>query len=139
MSSESITERMQNAFHSFLEHVEEFYDKERHDIGEAVEHARERLHEVEDLTVEEIDEVSRHFVEHLTDIGEQASDLREGVRDAVQLDTMYITSGILERLIKVADKTTVGLMELNEQMAERIIDMESEETAHGQDDDREGD
>ena len=62
----------------------------------------------------------------MTDIGEQMGELREGVRDAIRLDTMYITTGILERLIKVADKTTVGLMELNEEMARRIIEKEGE-------------
>jgi hypothetical protein len=60
----------------------------------------------------------------MVDIGEQMGELREGMRDAIQLDTMYITTGILERLVKVADKTTVGLMELNEEMARRIIEKE---------------
>ncbi|MEJ2321912.1 MAG: hypothetical protein P8Z31_06075 [Gammaproteobacteria bacterium] len=60
----------------------------------------------------------------MSDIGEQLGELREGVRDAVQLDTMYITSGILERLVKVADKTTVGLIELNEELAKRIVENE---------------
>lgn len=124
MESESMTERLKKAFNDFLSHVEEFYDKEKEDIGEAVGHARERMHEVEELTADEVEDVSRDFVAHVTDIGEQLGELREGVRDAVQLDTMYITSGILERLIKVADKTTVGLMELNEEMAKHIVENE---------------
>jgi hypothetical protein len=128
MESESMTERLKNAFHDFLTHVEEFYDKEKEDIGEAVSHARERLHEVEDLTADEVEDVSRDFVAHVQDIGEQLGELREGVRDSVQLDTMYITSGILERLIKVADKTTVGLMELNEEMAKHIVENEGLDT-----------
>ena len=124
MGSDNVKQRLQHAFQSFLENVEEFYDKEKEDIGEAVAHARDRLNEIEDLTAEEAEEVSRHFVEHMSDIGDQMGELREGVRDAIQLDTMYITSGILERLVKVADKTTVGLRELNEEMARRIIENE---------------
>jgi hypothetical protein len=124
MAPDNVKERLQHAYQSFLDRVEEFYDKEKEDIGEAVAHARERLHEIEDLTAEEAEEVTRHFIENMTDIGEQMGELREGVRDAIQLDTMYITTGILERLIKVADKTTVGLMELNEEMARRIIENE---------------
>lgn len=124
MGSDNMKDRLQHAFRSFLDNVEEFYDKEKEDIGEAVEHARERLHEIEDLTAEEIEEVSQDFIEHMVDIGEQMGELREGMRDAIQLDTMYITTGILERLVKVADKTTVGLMELNEEMARRIIEKE---------------
>jgi hypothetical protein len=126
MAPDTVKERLQHAYQSFLENVEEFYDKEKEDIGEAVAHARERLHEIEDLTVDEAEEVTRHFIENMTDIGEQMGELREGVRDAIHLDTMYITTGILERLIKVADKTTVGLMELNEEMARRIIENEGE-------------
>ena len=124
MAPDNVKERLQHAYQSFLENVEEFYDKEKEDIGEAVAHARERLHEIEDLTVEEAEEITRHFIDNLTDIGEQMGELREGVRDAVQLDTMYITTGILERLIKVADKTTVDLRQLNEEMARRIIENE---------------
>lgn len=131
MESQSMRERLQNAFNDFLTYVEEYYEKEKQDIGEAVSHARERLHEVEELTADEVEEVSKDFIEHMTDIGEQLGDLREGVRDAVQLDTMYITTGILERLVKVADKTTVGLMELNEELAKRIVEKEGLE----QDDD----
>ena len=124
MESESMKERLQNAYRDFLSYVEEFYDKEKQDIGEAIEHARTRMHEVEELTAEEVEEVTSNFVEHMSDIGEQLGELREGVRDAVQLDTMYITSGILERLVKVADKTTVGLIELNEELAKRIVENE---------------
>ncbi len=124
MAPENVKERLQHAYQSFLENVEEFYDKEKEDIGEAVAHARERLHEIEDLTVEEAEEITRHFIENMTDIGEQMGELREGVRDAIHLDTMYITTGILERLIKVADKTTVDLRQLNEEMARRIIENE---------------
>ncbi len=126
MAPDNVKERLQHAYQSFLENVEEFYDKEKEDIGEAVAHARERLHEIEDLTVEEAEEISRHFIDNLADIGEQMGELREGVRDAIQLDTMYITTGILERLIKVADKTTVDLRHLNEEMARRIIENEGE-------------
>ena len=101
MAPDNVKERLQHAYQSFLDSVEEFYDKEKEDIGEAVAHARERLHEIEDLTAEEAEEVTRHFIENMTDIGEQMGELREGVRDAIRLDTMYITTGILERLIKV--------------------------------------
>ncbi|MGD8677923.1 MAG: hypothetical protein PVG16_02865 [Chromatiales bacterium] len=126
MAPDNVKERLQHAYQSFLENVEEFYDKEKEDIGEAVAHARERLHEIEDLTAEEVEEVTHHFIENMADIGEQMTELREGVRDAIKLDTMYITTGILERLIKVADKTTVDLRQLNEEMARRIIDNEGE-------------
>jgi acyl-CoA reductase-like NAD-dependent aldehyde dehydrogenase len=126
MAPDNVRERLQHAYQSFLENVEEFYDKEKEDIGEAVAHARERLHEIEDLTAEEVEEVTHHFIENMADIGEQMTELREGVRDAIKLDTMYITTGILERLIKVADKTTVDLRQLNEEMARRIIENEGE-------------
>jgi chemotaxis regulatin CheY-phosphate phosphatase CheZ len=111
MAPDNVKERLQHAYQSFLDSVEEFYDKEKEDIGEAVAHARERLHEIEDLTAEEAEEVTRHFIENMTDIGEQMGELREGVRDAIRLDTMYITT---------------GLMELNEEMARRIIEKEGE-------------
>lgn len=126
MAPDNVKERLQHAYQSFLENVEEFYDKEKEDIGEAVAHARERLHEIEDFTAEEVEEVTHHFIENMADIGEQMTELREGVRDAIKLDTMYITTGILERLIKVADKTTVDLRQLNEEMARRIIENEGE-------------
>ena len=126
MAPDNVRERLQRAYQNFLENVEEFYDKEKEDIGEAVAHARERLHEIEDFTAEEVEEVTHHFIENMADIGEQMTELREGVRDAIQLDTMYITTGILERLIKVADKTTVDLRQLNEEMARRIIENEGE-------------
>ena len=126
MAPDTVKERLQHAYQTFLENVEEFYDQEKEEIGEGVAHARERLHAIEVLSVDEAEEVTRHLIENMTDIGEQMGELREGMRAAIELDTMYITTGILERLIKVADKTTVGLMELNEEMARRIIENEGE-------------
>ncbi|MEJ2321913.1 MAG: hypothetical protein P8Z31_06080 [Gammaproteobacteria bacterium] len=54
-------ERLQNAYRDFLTYVEEFYDKEKQDIGEAIEHARTRLQEVEELTAEEVERTHERY------------------------------------------------------------------------------
>lgn len=134
MESNDNKSRLQHAYETLLEHVEEFLDSEKHTLTEAMHKAQERLHALGDLSREEIDDISSELVKDLREVGEEAHEVGEFVGNALKMDAMYITEGILERLKVVADQTPLELMQLNEELAARIREREQQEQRQQQQD-----
>jgi ElaB/YqjD/DUF883 family membrane-anchored ribosome-binding protein len=127
MDTNEMKSKLQHAYESMLEHVEEFLKSETATLGDALQQAQTRLHELGDLSRDEIDDISSEFVKNLKDVGEEAHEVREFMGNALKMDAMYISSGILNRLKMVADQTSVELIQLNEELAERIKEREQEQ------------
>ena len=127
MDTNEMKSRLQHAYEIMLTHVEEFLDREKTTLGEAVQHAQTRLHDLGELSRDEIDDISSEFVKNLKDVGEEAHEIREVLGNALKMDAMYISSGIMDRLKMVADQTSVELIKLNEELAERIREREQEQ------------
>ena len=127
MDANEMKSRLQHAYETMLTHVEEFLDKEKTTLSDAVQHAQTRLHDLGELSRDEIDDISSEFVKNLKDVGEEAHEIREVLGNALKMDAMYISSGIMDRLKMVADQTSVELIQLNEELAERIREREQEQ------------
>ena len=127
MDANEMKSRLQHAYETMLTHVEEFLDREKTTLSDAVQHAQTRLHDLGELSRDEIDDISSEFVKNLKDVGEDAHEIREVLGNALKMDAMYISSGIMDRLKMVADQTSVELIQLNEELAERIREREQEQ------------
>ena len=128
MDTNEMKSKLQHAYETMLSHVEEFLKSETATLGDALQQAQTRLHELGDLSRDEIDDISSEFVQNLKDVGEEAHEIREGLGNALKMDAMYISSGIMDRLKMVADQTSVELIQLNKELAERIQEREQEQT-----------
>ena len=139
MDTNDMKTRLQHAYETMLSHVEEFLESEKTTLSDAVEHAQTRLHDLGDLSRDEIDDISSEFVKNLKEVGEEAHEIREGLGNALKMDAMYISSGIMDRLKLVADQTSLELMQLNEELAERIREREQQQQQqqNGSDKDKE--
>ncbi len=127
MDTNEMKAKLQHAYETMLSHVEEFLENEKTTLGEAMHKAQTRLHDLGELSRDEIDDISSEFAKDLKEVGEQAHELRESMGDALKMDSMYISAGILKRLKMVADQTSVELIQLNEELAERIREREQEQ------------
>jgi len=127
MDTNEMKSRLQHAYENLLSHVEEFLESEKTTLSDALQQAQTRLHDLGDLSRDEIDDISNEFVKDLKDVGEEAREVREFMGNALKMDAMYITEGMLKRLKLVADKTSVELIQLNEELAERIRDREQQQ------------
>jgi hypothetical protein len=127
MDTNEMKSKLQHAYETMLSHVEEYLKSEKNTLSDALQQAQTRLHELEDLSRDEIDSISSEFVQNLKDVGEEAHEIREGLGNALKMDAMYISSGIMDRLKIVADQTPLELMQLNEELAERIREREQEQ------------
>ncbi|MBG7601248.1 MAG: hypothetical protein IZT60_01720 [Gammaproteobacteria bacterium] len=127
MDTNEMKSKLQHAYETMLSHVEEFLKNEKTTLGDALQQAQTRLHDLGDLSRDEIDGISSEFVKNLKDVGEEAHEIREGLGSALKMDAMYISSGIMDRLKMVADQTSLELIQLNEELAERIREREQEQ------------
>lgn len=137
MDTNEMKSKLQHAYENMLSHVEEFLKSEKATLGDAVQQAQTRLHELGDLSRDEIDDISSEFVRNLKDVGDEAHEVREFMGNALKMDAMYISSGILDRLKMVADQTSVELIQLNEELVERIREREQEQQNGSGSDDKE--
>lgn len=116
MDTKTLQEKLQKAYHSMLEHVEELVDKDKKPLKEAFEEAEEKLSEWRELSREEIDHISTELKSNLSELGETTHRVNESLKQTLSFDAAYLASSVWNRLSKVADQTMVELSELSESL-----------------------
>jgi len=112
MDTKEVQKKLQDAYHSMLEHVEELVDKDKLSLKDAFSKAEEKLSEWKELSREEVEHISQELKENLSEIGEASHRLNNSLKETLSFDTAYIANNVWNKLSKVADKTVVELTEL---------------------------
>lgn len=133
MESKALQEKLQNAYHSMLEHVEELVDKDKKPLKEAFVEAEEKLSEWQELSREEVENISAELKSNLNDLGDASYELRESLRKTLEFDTAYLASNLWGKLANVADKTFVELSEFNKSLQKHTATTESTQSAQQKD------
>lgn len=121
MEGNDIQKKLQKAYHSMLEHVEELVDKDKKPLKEAFTEAEEKLSEWRELSREEVDHISKELKSNLHDLGEASHGLRESLRETLKFDTAYLATNLWGKLANVADKTRVELAEFRESLQQHTV------------------
>jgi hypothetical protein len=121
MDTKIVQEKLQNAYKSMLEHVEELVDKDKKPLKEAFEEAEEKLSEWQELSREEVSHISEELKSNLSDVGEASHKLNESLKETLSFDASYLASSVWNRLSKVADQTIVELSELGESLQRHTV------------------
>lgn len=132
MESKDLQEKLQKAYNSMLENIEELVDKEKKPLKQAFTEAEEKLSELQELSREEIDEISKELKSNLHDLGEASYSLRKGLRETLKFDMAYLADNLWGKLANVADKTIVELAEFSESLQQHTATDESTISAQQQ-------
>ena len=124
MDSKDIQEKLQNAYKSMLEHIEELVDKDKKPIKEAFLEAEEKLNEWQELSREEVDKISDELKANISDWGDASYQLNQSLKETFDFDKAYLATSIWDSLSKVADKTRVEFTEFTEDL-QRHMAMDS--------------
>ena len=116
MDTKEIQEKLQSAYKSMLEHIEELVDKDKKPIKEAFLEAEEKLSEWQELSREEIDKISDELKANISDWGDASNQLNDSLKETFSLDKAYLAGSIWNSLSIVADKTRVDFMEFTEDL-----------------------
>ena len=126
MDSKEIQEKLQSAYKSMLEHIEELVDKEKKPLKEAFLEAEDKLSEWQELSREEVENISDELKSNIGHWGEASSQLNDSLKETFAFDKAYLASSIWNSLSKVADKTRVDFNEFTEDLQRHMsIDVSS--------------
>ncbi len=120
MDTKEVQDKLQKAYHSMLEHVEELVEKDKKPLKEAFAEAEEKLSEWRELSREEVDHISDELKSNLSELGETTHRVNQSLKQTLSFDAAYLAGSIWNSLSKVADKTIVELSELNESLQEHM-------------------
>lgn len=120
MDSREIQEKLQGAYKSMLEHVEELVDVDKRPFKEAFFEAEEKLHDWKELSREEVEKVSDELKDNLNDWGEASNQLNDSLKETFDFDKAYLASSIWNSLSKVADNTRVEFNEFTEDLLRQM-------------------
>ena len=116
MDTKEIPEKLQKAYESMLEHIEELVDKDKKPIKEAFLEAEEKLSEWQELSREEIDKISDELKSNIKEFGNASYYLNESLKESLAFDKAYLATSIWNSLSRIADKTFVEFNEFTEDL-----------------------
>jgi len=120
MDTKMVQEKLQKAYHSMLDHVEELVEKDKKPLKDAFLEAEEKLSEWRELSREEVDHISEELKSNLSDVGDATNQLNESLKKTLSFDASYLAGSIWNRLSKVADQTFVELSELKDDLRKHM-------------------
>ena len=121
METKTVQEKLQDAYKSMLEHIEELVDKDKKPLKQAFEEAEEKLSEWRELSREEISHISDELKSNLSEVGEVSHYLNKSLKETLSFDARYLASSIWSSLSKVADQTAVELSELGDSLRSHTV------------------
>lgn len=128
-------DRMVAAYESMLERVHEAADTAEKKtvpwLREALANARDKAVELEELTREEADRVSRYVERDLHDAAGFLADTGQELRDWLSFDWQLMQDRMLDMFAGMADQTSQTLRDLADQAREASLYHSGEVTAPG--------
>lgn len=124
MSDPTTQEKLQRAYHDMLENVEEFVGKESKSIREAIYKAEDKLGEWEELSKDEISNISDEVKRDLTSFADTFIGAKAAFKEQLELDKRYLAQATWDKLSSIADKSTLQLIQLKEELAENMLAVE---------------
>ena len=120
MDTKEAQEKLQKAYHSMLENVEELVDKDKKTLKQAFIEAEEKLSDWRELTKEEVDHISEELKSNLSEMGDVTHRLNQSIKQTLSFDATYLADSIWNRLSKLADHTVVELSELSQDLSQHM-------------------
>jgi hypothetical protein len=115
----SAGEKLVHAYNTMLQRVKTFLDEAeketRPKLDHAIEAAKEKATELEELTLEEAEKIGTYLKRDVEDAASYlAGPERAELADWLKLDIQLIENRILDAFMSVADRTRVGILKLEQ-------------------------
>ncbi len=120
MDTKDVQEKLQNAYQSMLDNIEELVDKDKKPLKQAFLEAEEKLSEWRELSKEEVDHISNELKSNLSEVGEVTHRLNQSIKETLSFDASYLADSIWSRLSKLADQTIVEFSEFKQDLRQHM-------------------
>ncbi len=122
MSEPSATEKLVEAYNRMMERVKAgFEEAEEQALPKLKEHLEKAIDltvELEELTREEAEKIGAYLKRDMDDAGKYLADTGHELGDWLRFDIEQVEDRLLEVVSRVADKTRLEQLELNQTLAE---------------------
>ncbi|MCB1757629.1 MAG: hypothetical protein KDJ38_19065 [Gammaproteobacteria bacterium] len=114
-----LKQELYESYHSLLDRFRYVYEEGKESLEDALHIAAQELQKLGDHTDEEIHHLSDVLKDDMREASLQAHELKEGLREIIDFDRQYLSTEIREKVLKLADQTTLDMLALREELAER--------------------
>ena len=116
-------DRLVQGYDRMMERVKDMLEKVEHEtpprLRQAIEFAKEKAVELEELTIEEAERIGNYLRRDMEDAAEYlASEEVEDLKAWFRFDVELIEQQLLEMFLSVADRTRLDMLDLEEQLEE---------------------
>ncbi|MGK0272681.1 MAG: hypothetical protein ACI88H_003354 [Cocleimonas sp.] len=118
MDAQNLTDKLKRAYHGMVDSLDHLVDKEGKSLKEALVLSKKKLSEWNELSHEEVEKISAEIQQDLISFSEGMEGVRASFRETLALDARYLEDTTLEKINKIANKTTFEIIQFNKNLKE---------------------
>ena len=115
----SLRDELKDSYRDLLDRIRYTLDSGKDSIEDAWQSVRGELEKLGELSEEELEHLGHIAKEDVREASLQAQEIRQGLREFAEFERGYIGADIKDRLLQIADRTTLDMTILREELAER--------------------
>ena len=127
MSTEKPNKDFKDAYQELVDAVEELVVKEGKSLQEAFQLAEYKLDKWEELSQEEVQEISHGLKKDFQNLGHGLNLVKESYKEELKLDAAYITDSIWDKLLNIMDSNTAQLLAFEKNLDEQVQELTTAE------------
>jgi len=114
---EPTSPRLVRGYRRILDHARELLESDRpYSLREAIDHARERVVEIGEVTREEAEQIGEYVRRDLHDAGDYLSRTGRELRDWAQIDLQLVEQSLFDLFARAADRTRLEIEAFNREL-----------------------
>ena len=118
MSDSQLRHELQDLYHDLLDRVKFMFERGIDRGSDLVAAIDKELEIVAHHSQQELAETQTVLKDDLRELGQQAAEVQQGIREIIELDRQYLSDEIRQKLRDMMDHYTLDMMALNEQLAQ---------------------
>ena len=133
MDTQDITDKLKRAYHSMVVTLDDLIEKEDKSLKEALDIAKNKLSEWNELSHDEVEKISDEIKKDLNSFNKGIKGARHSFRESLALDARFLEEATLDKLNKIANKTTFEILEFGKNLkkaAENATEEHHEQEHH---------
>lgn len=119
MRIEELNKDLKRAYQTMVDTVEELVVKDGKNLQQAMHSAEEKLSEWNELSKEQVQEISTELKHDFQTLNENLNEAKESYKEEFKKDAAYVTDSIWGKLMKITDSNTEQLLVFEETLKEQ--------------------
>ncbi len=120
MRIEELNKDLKDAYQTMVDTVEELVVKDGQNLQQALLVAEEKLNEWEELSKEQVQEISTELKHDFQTLDENLNQAKESYKEEFKKDAAYVTDSVWGKLLTIMDTNTAQLLAFQKNLKEQV-------------------